>query len=137
MNTADYWPMVMEYLVWNAAVANLQFWTADLETHTFTSTINKLFNTFFYSTSTHLLHQQSDEILFSCFVTTLNAAFEGKVASGDEGYKSGSENFNIPTPLQKHPGSTTFPASKMPLSSQFQLHHAVSEIHDSDLYAED
>ena len=48
---------------------------------------------------THLLHQQSDEILFGHFVTMLNATFETKLASEDEGYESSSENFNIPTPL--------------------------------------
>ena len=77
MNATDYWPMAREYSVWNAAVAALQFWTADLKTHILTSTIDKVFNAFFYSTSTHLLHQQSDKILFGHFVTTLNAAFEG------------------------------------------------------------
>ena len=70
-------------------------------------------------------------------MTTLNATFEGKLASENKGYESSSENFNIPTPLQKHPGSTTFPASITPLLTQFWLHHTVSEIHDSDLYAED
>ena len=49
----------------------------------------------------HLLCQQSDEILFVCFVTTLNAAFESKLALEDKGYESGSENFNIPTPLRR------------------------------------
>ena len=34
-------------------------------------------------------------------MTTLNAAFEQKLAQEDEGYKSTSENFNIPTPLRK------------------------------------
>ena len=33
-------------------------------------------------------------------MTTLNAAFESKLALEDKGYKSGSENFNIPTPFQ-------------------------------------
>ena len=136
MNTMDYWPMAREYSVWNAAFAALQFWMADLDAHIFSSTIDKVFNTFFYSTSIHLLHQQSDKVLFGCFMTTLNATFESKFASKDKGYESSSENFNIPTPLQKHPGLTTFPALKMPLSTQFQLHHAVPEIHDSDLYAE-
>ena len=46
-----------------------------------------------------MLHQQSDKILFSHFVTTLNAAFESKLALEDEGYESSSEIFNIPTPL--------------------------------------
>ena len=99
MNAMDYCPMAREYSVWNVAVAALKFWTADLETHILTSTINKVFNAFFYSISTHLLHQQSDKILFGCFVTTLNATSESKLASEDEGYESSSENFNISTPL--------------------------------------
>ena len=49
----------------------------------------------------HLLCQQSDEILFDCFMTTLNAAFESKLAIEDEGCESSSENFNIPTPLRR------------------------------------
>ena len=99
MKTADYWPIAREYSVWNATVAALQFWTADLKAHILGSTTEQVYNTFFYSTSTHLLCQQSDEILFIHFVTTLNAAFESKLALEDEGYESGSENFNIPTPL--------------------------------------
>ena len=99
MNATDYWPMAQEYSVWNAAVAALQFWTADLETHVLNSAIEQVYNVFFYSISTHLLCQQPDEILFSCFVTTLNAAFESKLALEDVGYESSNENFNIPTPL--------------------------------------
>ena len=49
----------------------------------------------------HLLHQQSDEVLFGHFVATLNVAFESRLALEDEGYESGSENFNIPTPLRR------------------------------------
>ena len=97
----DYWPMAREYSAQNAAVAALQFWTADLNAHILSSTINKVFNAFFYSTSPHLLCQQSDEILFGCFMTMLNTTFESKFASEDKGYESGSEDFNIPTPLQK------------------------------------
>ena len=33
-------------------------------------------NAFFYTTSMRLLCQQSEEVLFSHFMTTLNAAFE-------------------------------------------------------------
>ena len=91
--------MAREYSVWNAAVAALQFWIADLKAHVLSGAIEQVYNTFFYSTSTHLLHQQSDEILSSHFMTTLNAAFESKLALKDKGYESGSENFNIPTPL--------------------------------------
>ena len=83
MNTTDYWPMASEYSVWNAAVAALQFWTADLEVYVLSSTIEQVYNTFFYSMSMHLLSQQSDEILFSCLITTLNAALESKLALED------------------------------------------------------
>ena len=91
--------MPREYSVWNATVAALQFWTADLEVHVLSSTIGQVYTAFFYSMSTQLLCQQSDEILFSHFVITLNATFESKLALEDEGHESGSENFNIPTPL--------------------------------------
>ena len=101
MNVTDYWPMAREYSVWNAAVAALQFWTADLEAHVLSSPIEQVYNTFFYSTSTHLLCQQSDKVLFSYFVTTLIAAFRSKLALEDEGYESGCETFNIPTLLRR------------------------------------
>ena len=65
------------------------------------NSLEEVYSAFFYTISTHTLHQQSDEILFGHFVTTLNAAFEWKLALEDEGYESGSENFNIPTPLRK------------------------------------
>ena len=75
MNAMDYCPMAREYSVWNTAVATLQFWTADCDAHILSGTIDKVFNAFFYSTSTHLFHQQSDEILFGHFMTTLNVTF--------------------------------------------------------------
>ena len=93
--------MARKFFVLNATVAALHFWTADLEAHFLSSAIEQVYNAFFYSTSTHLLHQQSDEVLFSHFVTTLNAAFESKLTLEDEGYESSSENFNIPTPLRR------------------------------------
>ena len=79
----------------------MQFWTADLHGHVLSSAIEQVYNIFFYSTSTHLLHQQSDKILFSHFMTTLNAAFESKLALEHKGTESNSQNFNIPTPLRK------------------------------------
>ena len=100
MNVTDCWLMDREYSVWNAAVAALQSWTADLKAHILSSTIEQVYKAFYYSTSTHILCQQSDEILFSHFMTTLNAAFESKLALQGKGYKSGSKNFNIPTPLR-------------------------------------
>ena len=82
-----------------STVVALQFWTVDLKAHVLSSAIEQVYNAFFYSPSTHLLHQQSDEILFSHFITTLNATFESKLALEDKGYERGNENFNIPTPL--------------------------------------
>ena len=101
MSATNYWPMAREYSVWNTIVVTLQFWTADLKAHILSSAIEQVYNAFFYSTSTHLLCQQSNEISFSHFVTTLNAAFECKLVLEDEGYESSSENFNIPTPLRR------------------------------------
>ena len=101
MNVTDYWPMAREYFIWNAAVAALQSWTADLKAHVLSSTTEEVYNAFFYSTSTHLLCQQSDEVLFCCFVTTLNTVFESKLVLEDERYESGSDIFNIPTPLRR------------------------------------
>ena len=62
--------------------------------------LNKFTMPSFILWSMHLLHQQSDEVLFGCFMTTLNAAFESKLALEDKGYESDSKNFNIPTPLR-------------------------------------
>ena len=101
MDPIDYWPMAREYSTWNAAVAALQFWTADLKAHMLSSTNEQVYNVFFYSTSMHLVCQQSDEILFGHIVTTLNATFESKLGLEDKGYESGSENFNITTPLRR------------------------------------
>ena len=115
MDPVNYWLMAREYSIWNAAIAALQFWTADFKAHILSSTIEQVYNAFFYSTSTYMLCQQSDELLFSFFMTTLNAAFESKLALEDEGYSSGSENFNIPTPLRR--------TSK--------IHHISSEEHAS------
>ena len=97
MNATDYWPLAREYLIWNAAVTALQFWTADLKIHVLSSAIEHIYTAFFYTTSMHLLHQQSEEVLFSCFMTTLNAAFESKLTLEDKEYESGGESFNIPT----------------------------------------
>ena len=115
MDPVNYWLMAREYFVWNATITALQFWTADLEAHVLSSAIEQVYNAFFYSTSTYMLCQQSDEVLFGHFVTTLNAAFGSKLALEDEGYSSGSENFNILTSLRR--------TSK--------IHHISSEEHAS------
>ena len=76
MNTADYWPMAMEYSIWNATMASPQFWTEDLDPVTLGRATEHVYTTFFYSPSSHALCQQSDDILFGHFVIALNAAFD-------------------------------------------------------------
>ena len=88
MNTTDYWQFVRDYYIWNAEVATLQFWTADLEPHVLSSTIEQVHATFFYTTSMHLLCQQPEEVSFGHFMITLNVAFENKLTLEDEGYES-------------------------------------------------
>ena len=100
MNAMDYQQLAREYSITNATVAALQFWTADLEPHVLSSTTEQVYTAFFYTTSMQLLCQQPEEVLFSPFVTTLNAAFESKLTLEDKGYESGSKLFNIPTPLR-------------------------------------
>ena len=103
MNITDYWPMAREYSIWNAAIASLQFWTSDLDPATLSRATEEVYSTFFYSTATHTLHQQSDKMLFGHFMTTLNAAFEQQLALANEGYESSSDTINLPTPLRKTP----------------------------------
>ena len=76
MDTTDYWLMAREYSTWNAAIALLQFWMADLNPVTLGSTTEEVYSAFFYSSSSHKLCQQSDEILFGCFMIALNTAFD-------------------------------------------------------------
>ena len=93
MNATDYWLLAREYSIWNTTIATLQFWRADLEPNILSSTIEQVYTAFFYTTSMHLLGNQPEEVLFSHFMTTLNDA--------DEGYESGSEISNLPTPLER------------------------------------
>ena len=101
MDAGDYWPMVREYSILNAAIASLQFWTADLDPVTLGRATEQVYTTFFYSPSSHTLCQQSDKTLFGCFVITLNAAFDQQLSLADERYESGSDTIDLPTPLRK------------------------------------
>ena len=76
MNVMDYWLVARKHYMCNATIASLQFWTADLNPVTLSIATEEVYSAFFYSTSSHRLRQQTDEILFGCFVTALNAAFE-------------------------------------------------------------
>ena len=115
MDTADYCVMVREYSIWIATIASLQFWTADLDPVTLGRATEQVYTTFFYSSSSHTFCQQSEEILFGCFVTALNAAFDQQLSLADEGYESGSDTVNLPTPLRETP----------------QIHHVCSMEHAS------
>ena len=95
MNVTDYWLMEREYSIWNAAIASLQFWTADLNLVTLSSTTEEVYSAFFYSTSSHTLCQQPDKILFGHFMIALNAAFDQQLALADEGYESSSDTIKL------------------------------------------
>ena len=62
-----------------------------------------IYTTFFWTPTSHTLHQQSEDVLFGCFVIALNAAFSQQLSLADEGYESGSDTVDLPTPLQKTP----------------------------------
>ena len=49
------------------------------------------------------LCQQPDKALFGCFIIALNTAFNQQLSLADEGYESGSDTIDLPTPLRKTP----------------------------------
>ena len=51
----------------------------------------------------HMLHQLSEDVLCGHFAIALNAAFTQQLSLADEGYKSGSDTVDLPTPLRKTP----------------------------------
>ena len=103
MDATDYWMMACKYSIWNAAIASLQFWTEDLNQVTLGIATECVYTTFFLTSTSHTLHQQSEETLFGHFVIALNAAFTQQPSLADEGYKSGSDTVDLPTPLRKTP----------------------------------
>ena len=104
MDASDYWPMAREYSIWNATIASLQFWTADLDPVTLGRATEHVYTTFFYSPSSHTLHVSNlMKYYLACFVITLNAAFDKQLSLADEAYESGSDTIDLPTPLRKTP----------------------------------
>ena len=93
----------MRIFHWNATIASLQFWTEDLNPVTLGIATECVYTTFFWTSTSHTLCQQSEETLFGHFVIALNAAFTQQLSLADEGYKSGSDTIDLPTPLQKTP----------------------------------
>ena len=112
MDATDYWPMAREYSIWNATIASLQFWTADLDPVTLGRATEQVYTTFFYSSLSHTPHQQSEEILFGHFMIALNAAFDQQLLLADEGYESGSHTIDLPTPLRKTPRIHLVPSTE-------------------------
>ena len=75
MDATHYWPFAMEYSIWNATVAALQFWMADLFPEILSNAIEWVYTAFFCRNSVQHLRSISEEI-FSHFMTTLNNAFK-------------------------------------------------------------
>ena len=103
METADYWPMAREYSIWNATITSLQSWAEDLDLVTLGIVSGHVYTTFFWTPTSHMLCHQSEDVLFGHFVIALNAAFTQQLSLADEGYKSGSDTIDLPTPLRKTP----------------------------------
>ena len=55
MDTTLYWPFAIEYSIWNATVAALQFWMEDLKPHTLRNAIEQVYTAFFSSNSAQQL----------------------------------------------------------------------------------
>ena len=102
MDTAEYWPMAQEYGIWNVTIASLQFWTEDLHPVSLGVASEDVYSHFFWTPTSHTLHQLSNKTLFGRFVLALNAAFTQQLSLADEGYESGS-NKDLPMPLCKTP----------------------------------
>ena len=103
METAEYWLMACKYAIWNAAIASLQFWAEDLDRITLGIASECIYTTFFWTTTSHTLCQLSEDVLFGCFVIAPNAVFTQQLSLADEGYKSGSDTVDLPSPLRKTP----------------------------------
>ena len=103
MDATDYWPMAQKYSICNATICSLQFWTEDLDPVTLGIATECIYTTFFYTSTSQTQCQQSNETLFGHLIIALNAAFTQQLLLADEGYESGSDTINLPTPLQKTP----------------------------------
>ena len=75
--------MAQEYSIWNATIASLQFWTEDLNPVTLGISTEHVYTTFFYTSTSQTLCQQSDETLFGHFAIALNAAFTQQLSLAD------------------------------------------------------
>ena len=106
METAAYWLMTCKYAIWNAAITSLQFWAEDIDPITLGIASEHVYTAFFWTPTSHTLHQLYEDVLFGHFVIALNAAFTQQLSLADEGYKSGSNSADLPTPLWENPSHT-------------------------------
>ena len=85
-----------------------------------------------------MLCQQSDEVLFGHFMTTLNAAFESKLTLEGKGYEIGSKILTYPHHIEEPPKFTMSPVKNMHHLIQTQSLHAaqVSDNNTADQYAD-
>ena len=82
MDATQYWLFTRECAIWNVVVS--AFLMEDLEPNTLSATIERIYMAFFCSKSSQQIHSSPNEILFCCFVATLNDPFEYELAQEDE-----------------------------------------------------
>ena len=70
IDPSQYWPFTHVYSIWNATVAALQFWMADLKPHILSNVKEGVHAAFFYGDYTQQMQSLLEETLFSHFVTT-------------------------------------------------------------------
>ena len=75
MDAEDYWLMAREYSIWIATIASLQFWTEDLYPVTLSIVTEHDFTTFFWTSTSHTLCQQSEETLIWMFCYCTECSF--------------------------------------------------------------
>ena len=136
MATAEYWLMACKYAIRNAAIASLKFWAEDLNPITLCIASECIYTTFFWTPTSHTLPHLSEDVLFGHFVIALNVAFTQQLSLADEGYGSGSNTADLPTPLQKTPcihhmssmeHASFNPAHTTPCSTATLTHHSSSQ----------
>ena len=103
MDATDYWLMAQRIFHLECHYCFITVLTEDLDPVTLGIATECVYTTFFYTSTSQTLCQQSDETLFGCFIIALNAAFTQQLLLADEGYESGSDTIDLPTPLCKTP----------------------------------
>ena len=85
---------------------SLQFWTEDLNPVTLGIATECIYTTFFWTSTSHTLCQQSKETVFGCFLRVLNAAFAQQLLLADKGYESGSDTIDFTNSITENSSHT-------------------------------